>query len=183
MIKASGPVLFVVLILHMVTYFPQPATPPPSQQSATRPTSQPTISKAPATKSVVYTNKEYGFRFSLPESWKGYSILTSEWTGEVYDEDGTRSPNDERGPELTIRHPLWNKANPREDIPLMIFTAAQWVLIERENLSVSAAPVGPEDIGRNAKYVFALPPRYLNDDATGSDEVLEIMKGQPLHAF
>jgi hypothetical protein len=175
MIKTCGPVLLVVLFLHIMTYSPQRATLAPSHVSA-RPAPQPA-------KLVVYTNNEYGFRFSLPESWKGYSILTSEWTGEVYDKDGTRSSHDERGPTLTIRHPLWTRANPREDIPLMIFTVAQWELIERDNMSVSAAPVGPQYIGRNAKYVFALPPRYLNDDAIGSDEVLEIMKGQPLHAY
>jgi hypothetical protein len=32
-------------------------------------------------KSVIYTNKKFGFRFSLPQSWTGYSIKISEWQG------------------------------------------------------------------------------------------------------
>jgi len=28
---------------------------------------------------VEYTNNQYGFKFALPTSWKGYSIVTGEW--------------------------------------------------------------------------------------------------------
>ena len=28
-------------------------------------------------------------------------------------------------------------------------------------MSVSAAPIGPEELGQNTKYVFALPPRWI----------------------
>jgi len=31
--------------------------------------------------SVVYKNTQYGFTFSLPESWKDYKIITDEWEG------------------------------------------------------------------------------------------------------
>ena len=31
--------------------------------------------------SLIYTNKTFRFRFTLPQRWKGYSISTSEWGG------------------------------------------------------------------------------------------------------
>jgi hypothetical protein len=92
-------------------------------------------------------------------------------------------PKWEKGPILTIRHPLWTKDNPREDIPIMVFTLAQWDLVQKEQLIVSAAPFPPTELGRNNRYVFALPPRYDDDELTGYEEVESIMRSSPLHAF
>ena len=33
------------------------------------------------TGTTVYRNTRYGFSFSLPESWQGYSIITDKWEG------------------------------------------------------------------------------------------------------
>jgi len=30
---------------------------------------------------IICTNTQYGFSFSLPDSWEGYSLITSEWEG------------------------------------------------------------------------------------------------------
>lgn len=38
----------------------------------------------------------------------------------------------------------------------MIFALARWQFIDREGMAVSAAPIGPTELGRNANYVFAL---------------------------
>jgi len=65
----------------------------------------------------------------------------------------------------------------------MIFTRDQWSLIERDQLIVSAAPFGPSEIHRNAKYVFALPPRFEYAFPTGWEEVVQILKHDPLHPF
>ncbi len=73
--------------------------------------------------SVEYISKRYSFRFDLPESWKGYSIMVSEWRGEV--PGSGKSAKSEQGPEIVIRHPLWTKDNPRQDIPVMVFTLRQ----------------------------------------------------------
>jgi hypothetical protein len=35
---------------------------------------------------------------------------------------------------LSIRHPLWTKQNPRQDIPIMVFALAQWQLIEADEI-------------------------------------------------
>jgi hypothetical protein len=65
----------------------------------------------------------------------------------------------------------------------MIFTYPQWDLIDKGDLAVSAAPFGPGEIGRNSRYVFALPPRYNFADAIGVDEVIAIMRSNPLYAY
>ncbi|HWQ71164.1 MAG TPA: hypothetical protein VN370_02480 [Desulfitobacteriaceae bacterium] len=39
----------------------------------------------------------------------------------------------------------------------MIFTLAQWNTVQGEELSVGAAPIAPSELGKNSKYVFALP--------------------------
>jgi len=132
---------------------------------------------------VVYSNKKYGFRFSLPESWRGYSIVVSEWKeseGLTYP-SAELTPPPEKGPLISIVHPLSTAAEPRQDIPIMIFTHAQWHLIEDRKLVVSPAPVGPGEMGRNAKYVFALPARYNYAFPTGWEEVAEIIQHHPLH--
>jgi hypothetical protein len=131
---------------------------------------------------VVYVNKEYGFRFHLPKSWKGYSILAERWEGEVMDESGNEGQS-ESGPTIVIRHPQWSETDPHQDIPIMIFTLAQWGLIDNETLTVSAAPIGPSDLARNNRYVFALPPRYNYAFETGWEEVQKIADCDALRPF
>jgi hypothetical protein len=136
-------------------------------------------------KSSVYTNKKYGFRLTLPESWKGCSIVVSQWQGgdgRTYDR-GETMPPPVTGPLILVQHPLSTKAEPRADIEIMIFTHAQWHLIENDTLIVSAAPFGPSEMGRNAKYVFALPPRFNYSLLPGWEEVSEIIQRQPLQPF
>jgi len=38
----------------------------------------------------------------------------------------------------------------------MIFTPSQWKLVAAENMAVSAAPIGPAELGQNKNYVFAI---------------------------
>jgi len=131
--------------------------------------------------SISYINKQYGFRFDLPASWKGYSILTNErsegWSGSA------PPPNLEKYMVISIRHPLWTKEDPRQDIPIMVFTRRQWALVEQEKLIVSAAPFPPSELGKNSENVFALPARYNYGLLTGFEEVEKIMQGKPLHPF
>lgn len=128
-------------------------------------------------KLVVYKNSQYGFNFSLPASWKGYSIVTDKWDGT----DTKSGKVTETGPLYSIRHPQWTSAKPRQDIPIMVFTIAQWKLILQETLAVSAAPIGPSELGRNDNYVFALPARYNFAYPLGYEDVEQILSGKPLH--
>jgi hypothetical protein len=130
------------------------------------------------TKTIEYKNASYGFNLTLPESWKGYRVSWSEWEGSVLRDDGSVA-RQLRGPELRIRHPKWTEERPREDMPIMIFTIAQW----KADPVVSAAPIGPAELGRNRKYVFAVPPRWDYDFAEGWEEAQKILTPDSLHTF
>jgi len=62
----------------------------------------------------------------------------------------------------------------------MIFTLDQWASLLKDEFRVGAAPIPPSELGRNAKYVFALPARYNFAFPTGFEEVEDILKGNPL---
>ena len=64
----------------------------------------------------------------------------------------------------------------------MVFTHAEWKLVTEEKLIVSAAPIGPSELGSNARYTFALPPRYNFDYATGWQEVESLVQHKSFHA-
>ena len=128
---------------------------------------------------IEYRNSQYGFSFSLPESWKGYSIVEDKWEGSTLGSGVTV----EQGPIILIRHPQWTSASPRQDIPIMIFSLNQWSSLQLEQFHIGAAPFGPQELGRNGNYVFALPARYNYAFPTGFEEVEEILANNPLEAF
>jgi hypothetical protein len=128
---------------------------------------------------IEYRNSQYGFSFSLPESWKGYSIVEDKWEGSALGGDVTV----EQGPIILIRHPQWTSANLRQDIPVMIFGLNQWGLLQLAKFHIGAAPIGPKELGRNSNYVFALPARYNYAFPTGFEEVEQILENNPLQAF
>lgn len=131
--------------------------------------------------SVEYMNTEYGFRFSLPTSWNGYSVIADSWEGYV---SGTNSDMiSEKGPLISMRHPKWTSDAPRQDIPIMIFTDQQWNALQQEKFHIGAAPIGPRELGRNNRYVFALPARYNFAFQIGYEEVERILENNPLHVF
>jgi hypothetical protein len=128
---------------------------------------------------VAYQNIEYGFNFPLPDSWRNFTIVTAEWKGTAI--EGPQSGNViETGPVISIRNPLWTAETPRQDIPIMVFTLAQWEALQNDGFSVGAAPIGPSELGHNNKYVFALPARYNFAYAVGFEEVEQILNGKPL---
>src|SRR5262249_29666670 len=87
-----------------------------------------------------------------------------------------------QGPIVTIRHPSWVPEVPRQDIPIMVFTRAQWRSVQQGKFLVSTAPFGPGGIGRNSRYVLALPPRHNYAFPPGYEEVEQIMRSDPLLA-
>jgi len=97
------------------------------------------------TNPIVYRNTRYCFSFSLPESWKGYSIVTGKWEGAAI--EGPQSGKIvETGLLISIRHPQWTAENPRQDIPVMVFTLPQWNSLQQEKFHIGAAPVGPKEL-------------------------------------
>jgi hypothetical protein len=59
----------------------------------------------------------------------------------------------------------------------------QWALIQQEKLSVGAAPIGPSELGRNEKYIFALPARYNFAYLPGFEEVQKIIDSKSFKAI
>jgi hypothetical protein len=142
------------------------------------------VGQRPNTKATeVYKNTIYGFTFDLPISWKGYSVIVEYKQGEINSDKQETTKIEKTYPQITIRHPMWTKADSRQDIPIMVFTHSQWRLVEQGELITSAAPIGPAMLGQNSKYVFALPPRYNYAFPTGFEEVNEIIRSRPLHSM
>ena len=95
---------------------------------------------------ATYRNAQYGFCFSLPASWKGYSAIKETWeAGPLGNVKGPLI----QGPKIVIRNPNWTEEQPYQDIPILILTLAQWKLAEANDYAFSAAPVGPSEIGRD----------------------------------
>lgn len=127
---------------------------------------------------IVYKNTDYGFNFSLPANWQGYSIIKNTWEGNALTESPAPS-----GPKLLIRNPKWTEALPYEDLPILIFTTQQWNEYLAENFSVGAAPIKASELSRNNKYVFAIPARWDFDYSLDFKEAQSIIAGNPLQAF
>lgn len=126
---------------------------------------------------TVYENTQYGFRFTLPNSWKDYTIVTDKWEGlSVGDAQGDKVS----GAKLSIRHPEWTAEQPRQDIPILVFTVDQWNELQQDKFHIGAAPFGPSELTRNDKYVFALPARYNFAYPDGYQEVEDILKSNPI---
>ncbi|HEY5587033.1 MAG TPA: M56 family metallopeptidase [Ruminiclostridium sp.] len=146
------------------------------QDAAPSPAEPSTIANSIA---IVYKSAKYGFDFSLPKDWKGYSIVNSQWEGLAADAEAGQKVV-QRGPMISIRSPKWTSKTPTQDIPIMVFTIIQWNLLQQEVFHIGAAPVGPSELGRNNSYVFALPARYNFAFPVGYEEVEMILKGKPL---
>ena len=146
--------------------------------SANTPTPTPTPSSTPSTAtSITYSNTLYGFTFTLPLSWTGYTTVNNSWRGI----DPNTNKTVQSGSLILIRNPLWTAAKKRQDIPIMVFTIGQWDSLIRQEYNVGAAPMPPSELGRNAQFVFALPARYNYAFPTGFEEVDKILQGKPLH--
>lgn len=130
---------------------------------------------------VIYANTEYGFSFSLPTGWSGYTILNDQWMSNPPSDK--RAQMTERGPLITIRHPRWTQKAPRQDIPIMIFTTKQWNGFADGKFYIGAAPIAPRELGRNEKYVFTIPARYNFAFPIGYEQVNDIIDSKPLCTF
>jgi hypothetical protein len=166
------------------------ATPSPFTSPSISPSAAPSLAPSAASNTpsasasstlIVYKNTDYGFNFTLPEAWNGYSIESSQWEGlAIEGESGEKVV--ETGPIISIRDPQWTAQVPRQDIPIMVFTLDQWNSLEHDKFHIGADPVGPSELGRNNRYVFALPARYNFAFPEGYEEVEKIMESKPLEA-
>ncbi|HEY8910524.1 MAG TPA: YjgB family protein [Desulfosporosinus sp.] len=149
-----------------------------SQQTNTATPNSP--SSSPDANSIVYKNAEYGFNFTLPASWKGYSVVSSLWEGLAMGSQQNGQTVVETGPIISIRDPKWTAQTPRQDIPIMVFTLDQWNSLQKDVFHIGAAPIGPSELGRNNSYVLALPARYNYAFSQGYKDVETILESKPL---
>lgn len=186
--RVTTPGRIVIFAIALVPILDPPATmlsrphgpesPPATEMPASSGQQAPSSPVKQAGRLIEYRNRKYSFCFSLPQGWRGYSIGVDQWEGYSNGLEGDAVV--QRGPLISIRHPGWTRANPRQDIPIMVFTLDQWKSVQREEFHVSAAPIGPSELGRNRKYVFALPPRFDWAFPTGYEEVEQILRSNPL---
>ncbi|MEK7514882.1 MAG: hypothetical protein AAB608_00675 [Patescibacteria group bacterium] len=131
----------------------------------------PNCAFAPCPGTIAYTNSDYGFALALPQSWNDFTVVK-----------GTREVRDiatglvvGSAPTVAIRHPKWTEAVPRQDVPVDVYTLAQWEGIAAGKYSVGAAPMAPTELARSSRYVFALPARYNYAFPAGFEEVETIL--------
>jgi hypothetical protein len=65
----------------------------------------------------------------------------------------------------------------------MVFTLKQWTDLDKDVFHIGAAPVNPSELGRNSKYVFALPARYNYSFLEGYEEVDQILRSGNFKTF
>lgn len=160
------PVLFILLVYAAMALVVAPAQDTNSQNAGTAPIPTP----------IVYRNKHYDFCFRLPADWKGYSVIEDEWSGWSAGEGGKTF----NLPELLIRHPSWTQNDPYQDIPIVIFTQAQWRDKEKYGLNMGATGVEPGPFGSNTKFVFEQLPRWVGyEQLRGMKEVQDLMATHP----
>ena|ERR1051326_4893335 len=126
---------------------------------------------------IRYHNSEYDLTFLLPRSWQGYSVLIQHWDGEIYSPATDKTNFARRGPLITLRHPRWQPGAPLQDIPIVIFTRAQWDALHHGKLWPSLFAGGCfDEVWHNRKYVFAMSSRYNWNEFERWQEVAEIVQ-------
>lgn len=151
-------------------------------QNKTNTATSSTSTPAEVSNSNVYKNMQYGFSFKLPATWKGYSIVNSQWEG-IANVAQSGSAVVETGQIISIRDPEWTTKTPRQDIPIMVLTLNQWNSLKQGVFHIGAAPMDPSELGRNNYYVFALPARYNYAFLPGFKDVENILAGNPLQTM
>ena len=142
----------------------------------------PKFSEKQSATQFEYKNAEYGFSVSLPATWRGYAVTNDEWSGDAAG-DQLGETHYTTGTVVSIHNPRWTKEVMYQDIPIMIFTLNQWEDLQQEKFHIGAAPIPPSELGRNARYVFALPARYNFAFPPGYEEVEQIIQSKPLKTF
>lgn len=156
-------------------------------QATSQPTKTPTQSpdRAPSSSdsdSIVYTNKQYGFQFSLPESWKGYSIVKSHWEGNTMDKNASKKTSEILFNPFDSRSSM-DRANAKAGYTHYGIYDQSVGLSSTGRIFIGAAAIQPSELGQNDRYVFAIPSRYNFAYPPGYEEVDKILQSGPLKAF
>ncbi len=130
----------------------------------------------PAGLPLRYENEEYGFSFFLPATWRGYSVLLTEWEGTCYSPAKNAVAVTARGPMIVFRHPQWRADDPYQDLPILVFTRSQWDSDKLGRFGIGAGGLEYE-LWHTPDYVFGISSRYNADDSVkGFKEAAEVVE-------
>jgi hypothetical protein len=122
----------------------------------------------PAALPVRHHDAQYDFTFFLPADWHGYSVRVEQW--EVSAAPSTNAVAPAHGPRIILRHPQWRAGAPYQDIPIDVFTRAQWEDAWRTGNFPTGAGGLEYEITHNGKYVFGIHSRFAADDSVNGWE-------------
>ena len=124
-----------------------------------------------------YHDAGYGLTFSLPTSWRGYSVSVQQLDDETYSPAEDRRILVGHTPMITLRHPRWQVSAPHQDIPILVFTRDQWNALHHGALWPSLFAGGVMDeLWHDHDFVFVMSSRYnAADEVSGWKEVAEIV--------
>jgi hypothetical protein len=113
-----------------------------------------------------YHHAQYDLTFFLPASWRGFSVLSQQWDGETYSPATDEMIVVGHGTIITLRHPQWTASAPYQDIPILVFTRAQWDALLHGKLWPSLFAGGTmHELWHSQEYVFGISSRYTFDDS------------------
>jgi hypothetical protein len=106
--------------------------------------------------------------FFLPVNWQGYSALVQQWDGVHYSPPVDKVIVVGHGAMIVLRHPQWKASAPSQDIPILVFTLAQWDALHHGKLWPSQFAGGVmEEIWHNRQYVFGMSSRCAFEETVG----------------
>ena len=124
------------------------------------------VARQPSNLPVRYDNAQYGLRFFLPASWRGYTVSTKPFDVSLFSTNYQNLVGTERLWVITLRNPQWTPTGPYKDIPITVYTRQQGDEEQQERLASHAGGFVIE-LWHNRRWVFGLPNRYYiveNDD-------------------
>lgn len=131
----------------------------------------------PSSLPVRYRNAQYDLTFFLPAGWRGYSVSIMQLEDEKYSPAEDKQIPVGHTPMITLRHPQWQASAPYQDIPILVFTRAQWDALHHGELWPSLFAGGVmEELWHNQGFVFAIFSRYNWGELTGAKEVADIIE-------
>ena len=136
------------------------------------------ISGQPSGLPLRYRDARYGLTFFLPSSWRGYSVSVQELEDETYSSAKDKQVIVGHTPMITLQHPQWQATAPYQDIPILVFTRAQWDALHQGQLWPSLFAGGVMDeLWHDQRFVFAMSSRYnAADGVRGWKEAADIVE-------
>lgn len=131
---------------------------------------------------IEYLNVEYHFAIYLPKEWEGLQVIKEQQTGDKKWDELFRKI-DKEYVIINLRHPLWTKEIPYQDISFVLFRTEQW----NKNLNDATKEnydLLPQDVpGGDNFYVIRLNPTAYNNQLEGYSEVLDIIGEDYFNSF